>query len=369
MKPWQKGYSLEKLLAEVPKFDRYNQYCLGPFIQVKKNNIANYLADKELVEIPNTLCYRTQTVKAASAITMYPREIQIGVKEKGDLLISRISLAKDFKKSDEAKVVKHFSSLGKNVWFECMSEDTQANRLLKKCGELIGTKVSTFGELQSYYFSGKRNHPSVSDAEKITICELKLNQDIAPLIESIRLKLDSLPNFVNHHSNYNKKKSWSAISLKGYSDDVNFIGSPNEKKIRKKYGDSFTLQETALMKEFPEVRKIIGLVGGEVERVRFMRLKSGDGELTRHTDLEDKVFGVSEGKVMRLHFPIVTNAGVEFTVWNLNGEREVHRMKVGRGYFIDTRKPHSAINRGEDERIHLVIDAYSSKDLVLNSES
>jgi hypothetical protein len=356
MKTWQRGYPLEQLLAEVSKFERYNQFCLGPFIEVKKNDIANYLAEGQLHEVPSALCYRKQAVKAASAITMYPREVQIGMKEKGDTLISRIALNKNLKKSDEKRVEKHLTSLGENVWFECMSEDAQINRLLEQCGEYVGTKVSTFGELQSYYFRGKRKHPEVMEMEKTTICELDLKEGIEPLIQSIKQKLDVLPEFANHHSNYNKKKAWSAVSLKGYSNDVHFIGSPNEKKVRKKYGDSFTLQETALMNEFPEVRKIIKLLGGNVERVRFMKLRSGEGELTRHTDLEDKVFGVTAGKVMRLHFPIITNDRVEFTMWNLRGEKEIHRMKVGKAYYLDTRKPHSAINRGKKERIHLVID-------------
>ena len=38
-------------------------------------------------------------------------------------------------------------------------------------------------------------------------------------------------------------------------------------------------------------------------------------------------------------------------------------MAVGKGYFLDTRKPHSAINAGSDERTHLVIDAFASEKL------
>ena len=42
-----------------------------------------------------------------------------------------------------------------------------------------------------------------------------------------------------------------AISLQGYSSDISFIGSPNEKKVREKAKEPLVLQETELMKDFP----------------------------------------------------------------------------------------------------------------------
>jgi aspartyl/asparaginyl beta-hydroxylase (cupin superfamily) len=36
-------------------------------------------------------------------------------------------------------------------------------------------------------------------------------------------------------------------------------------------------------------------------------------------------------------------------------------MKTGEAWFLDTRKPHRAINGGEEDRIHLVIDVVANE--------
>jgi hypothetical protein len=38
-------------------------------------------------------------------------------------------------------------------------------------------------------------------------------------------------------------------------------------------------------------------------------------------------------------------------------------MKKGECWFLDTRKPHKAINGGVEERIHLVVDIITEKEL------
>ncbi len=35
-------------------------------------------------------------------------------------------------------------------------------------------------------------------------------------------------------------------------------------------------------------------------------------------------------------------------------------MKKGEGWFLDTRRPHTAINGGDDIRIHLVADVWAN---------
>ena len=107
-------------------------------------------------------------------------------------------------------MIQHFSALPENTWFECMTEDIQINSILSNLFERVGTKVSTFGELQTFYFKGKRRHPYIPELENVTIRELNLDKKVvSPLIQSIEKKLNDLPSFANHHSNYNRKKSWS----------------------------------------------------------------------------------------------------------------------------------------------------------------
>jgi hypothetical protein len=125
----------------------------------------------------------------------------------------------------------------------------------------------------------------------------------------------------------------------------------------------FYLQDTSLFDLFPEVRELIRPYGETVHRVRFMRLKPGGGELERHTDQVDPDSGGSLGKLARIHFPIKTNEKVMFTVWNTKGEPENIHMKTGECWFLDTRKPHMALNGGDEERIHLVVDIITEKKL------
>ena len=92
-----------------------------------------------------------------------------------------------------------------------------------------------------------------------------------------------------------------------------------------------------------------------------MKLKPGGGELERHTDQVDPDSGGSIGKLARLHFPIKTNDKVIFNVWGTDGVEKVVHMKKGECRFLDTRKPHRAINGGDEERIHLVVDIITEK--------
>jgi hypothetical protein len=101
----------------------------------------------------------------------------------------------------------------------------------------------------------------------------------------------------------------------------------------------------------------------EIHRIRFMKLKSGNGELDRHTDLVDTDSGVGNGKLMRIHFPIVTNDRVMFESWELTGNKQCVNMKVNEAWLLDTRKPHRAVNEGEEDRVHLVIDVVANSNV------
>ncbi|MFC1750249.1 aspartyl/asparaginyl beta-hydroxylase domain-containing protein [Pseudomonadota bacterium] len=79
---------------------------------------------------------------------------------------------------------------------------------------------------------------------------------------------------------------------------------------------------------------------------RLMRLHAGS-EITEHVD---HGVGHACGEV-RLHVPITTNPKVEFKV-----NRKQVPMQPGELWYIDADKPHSVANRGETDRVHLVID-------------
>jgi len=65
------------------------------------------------------------------------------------------------------------------------------------------------------------------------------------------------------------------------------------------------------------------------------------------SDLE---LSVEEGTA-RIHIPVSTNAGVEFY---LNRSRIV--LEAGSAWYLRLRDPHSVVNRGATDRVHLLVD-------------
>ena len=164
--------------------------------------------------------------------------------------------------------------------------------------------------------------------------------------------------YTNHNSNYNKKQSWQALSILGFEKDSKYV----DKKAANT--ENRPLVQTDLYDLLEGEKKLLGefldKIPGEFDRVRFMTLKPGGGELKRHTDQTDPTWGTTDGKMVRLHIPLKTNENVIFTSWNNNGERKKYNMKKGECWFLDTRRPHTAINNGNDIRIHLVADVWSN---------
>jgi hypothetical protein len=358
MKDWQHGYEIEYLKELAAKYDHYNSFTYSPFAQVKKNNIAEGLHQKTLIHLLDDTVLSIKHVKAKGNITMHGDTI-IGVKQKGDVVFSDMVGDPEILKLE---IIKY----NQDAWMYVWAEDKVMNDFavsLNFCK--VGPKITTFGEMYMIYYRGKpRQFPKFDIAELQSIC--KLSDVDLKLINKIHDKLNLLPEFTNHYSNYNKGKSWSALSLRGYTDDPSFITKPIEMsdKWKEEHKEvDFHLQDTPLFQHFSEVRELLKPFGQTLHRVRFMRLKPGGGELERHTDQVDPDSGGSIGKLARLHFPIKTNKDVIFTVCHTDGtERKVH-MKEGECWFLDTRKPHQAINGGTEERIHLVVDVLTEKEL------
>jgi hypothetical protein len=122
---------------------------------------------------------------------------------------------------------------------------------------------------------------------------------------------------------------------------------------------------TNIADKFPITKELVSRrFGGAVpDRVRFMRLTKGNGELSRHADITDREAGVQAGRVVRLHIPIYTNPKVIFQSWSHKGHKVEANMTEGSLWYLDVRKPHTAVNHGEEDRVHLVMDFYSSEEL------
>lgn len=84
----------------------------------------------------------------------------------------------------------------------------------------------------------------------------------------------------------------------------------------------------------------------EIHSMRLMRLCTG-AEIAEHRD-----HGVGyDSNAVRLHIPIITNPQVEFIV---AGSKVT--MRPGEMWYINADLPHAVANRGDTDRIHLVID-------------
>ena len=374
MKDWQKGIELDKLLTLEKTWEGYNKRCLSPFLEMKKNKIANAI-DLNQYQFGYEWAIQSRISKAKSKINMYSAyKIPVATVEKGDRVVDRVAC------NQPEVVVKTMQHYNEDT-FLFINEEHNIDRFVASWAGFrkLGIKINTFGDIQGVYFKdrvegafGKREFPEKNmmyDAEY----KILTKADLRPIswtgedslrfdwvCEILQERLEGLDlSFTNHYSNYNKGTSWSAISLRGYTNDWRFITKPAEmsKKWKKENeGVEFKLQDTILRKHFPEVEDLLQYLPGKPHRIRFMNLAPGGGELERHTDQVDPDAGVQDEKLMRFHFPIVTNKDVIFNQWDWDAKLVEEHMKVGECWYIDVRKPHRAINGGTEMRTHLVVD-------------
>ena len=391
MKEWQKGHNLKKLIEiQDYSFKRFNERVLNPFLVMKKHRVADALCKNELFYQPTSGIHYSK-LKSGGKISMYTGyKIPILHKNAGDIIIKRLSpsalgITKEYPegKAENNALIEFIDTLTENhnVYLYVIEECLKSHEIAHNCDfKLVGRQYNTFADVISIYYHGE-HRPRIKqpEAEYLTLSKLQhpsLTKYITP-IQTILTNLENekIIDFTNHYSNYNKKNTWSAISLRGYSPDWRFIEKPDEmnKKWQKENEDKeFFLQDTELMKHFDkgfsnkprgnhiyDLLKEIG-VNTEVYRIRFMKLKGGEGTLGRHTDQVCSDTGVADGKLMRLHFPIFTNPEVKFKSWYSRDYDEVV-MKAGECWYLDTRKPHEARNGGESNRIHLVIDVVANE--------
>jgi hypothetical protein len=84
---------------------------------------------------------------------------------------------------------------------------------------------------------------------------------------------------------------------------------------------------------------------GYVVRAILVRLKA-QGSIPQHIDT-----GYTLMSCRRIHMPIVSTDRVEFTV---GGEQQV--MNQGELWEINNAREHSVVNKGNDRRVHLIVD-------------
>lgn len=145
-------------------------------------------------------------------------------------------------------------------------------------------------------------------------------------------------NWVAHYNTNDYSGKWNSIALmsqNGKSDAIYAMPNNDEKLVATEVLDSCTY-----------FKEILDGFLFEKTAVRLLKLEVG-AEIKPHTD---NCLGYEDG-CFRLHIPIITNSEVEFI---LDGNRLV--MNEGECWYIDANFTHSVANRGQQDRIHFVID-------------
>jgi len=106
-------------------------------------------------------------------------------------------------------------------------------------------------------------------------------------------------------------------------------------------------EDTALLDTCAYFRGVTAAFACPLKSVRLMRLKP-NSVIKEH---RDPGLSFEDGEV-RIHIPITTNPDVEFRV-----NRARVEMAPGEAWYLRFADPHSVINRGSGDRVHLVIDA------------
>ena len=266
---------------------------------------------------------------------------------------------------------RHFSKtvFGTTI-AECDMQNKEIREVFESLGfERIDNKVSSFADMYGIWCKQNELLP-IEKIEESQECSLqRLIMDVPPLeplLNQVKELEDEM--FANHYSNYNKGNTWSGVVIRGYGGKEDFIIKPSEMtnswKKENKEKLEWICEDTPLRKRLDEVEKFIEVLDvSEVERVRVLKLSKGEGELQRHTDIQDKEAGINDGQWARLHFPLQTNKKVIFTQWNTDGTETTTRMRLNELWYLDMRKPHTAVNFGEEDRYHLIIDVKADERL------
>ena len=150
----------------------------------------------------------------------------------------------------------------------------------------------------------------------------------------------SLP-WIDHFVKQNYDGNWSVIPLRAKADARH--------PIQMIYSDptATAFADTPMLDECAYFRAVLDTFECPLRAVRLMRLTPGS-VIKEHTDLD---LSFEDGCV-RIHVPVVTNDRVEFY---LNHSRVV--LEAGSAWYLRLSDPHSVVNRGDSDRVHLVIDA------------
>jgi hypothetical protein len=364
---WQRGYPLDELKAIAATFAAHDDgLILGAFSAYKENAVADALASGRLEQAGGVAMDRAVLARPLP-IRDFTGEVRAQA-QAGDVYVRRLA----YLPGQEDAALAVLRDLKRPLWVQAWIEHPGDRQVMEGLGaSLACTKIKASSEMIGVYYVGAGEglfddapYAPAPAADHAALVRLATGLDVAPLCAAV----DALGvDYADHYSTYNRGHSWSALALRGYSNDPNFIIKPSEmsKKWKRENPDALDwwLRDTPLRAKLPEAEPLIAALPGDPHRVRLMRLAPGGGELERHADITDPDAGTGDGQLLRLHMPLVTNDQCVFESWRLDGQRLEAVMRPGECWYLDTRKPHTARNGGDTERLHLVVDMACTPEL------
>jgi hypothetical protein len=147
--------------------------------------------------------------------------------------------------------------------------------------------------------------------------------------------------WIEHFVRQNYEGDWSVIPLRGKAGATHPVMMIYPDPACREFED------TPMLAACPYYREVLATFKAPLRAVRLMRLTAGS-VIKEHADHD---LSFEDGSV-RFHIPVVTNPDVEFY---LNRERVV--LEAGSCWYLRLADPHSVVNGGGTDRVHMVIDA------------
>lgn len=365
---WAQGYDLAFLQQVATLFSQdFKPHTYGAFGIPKERDIATAHKDGNLAwlrdgtgKIAAAAIFRIakttskQSDFAQRTITVLPGDLQIKAAAGAPHLLQELI---------ERLTAKAGS---RPTWLELHAENQQAISIASALGfTLAATKVAASSDIKSLYIKGatpsSRLSSTLHPADLPALKHLGTGASQSTVAACIAEINAYQPPWEQHYSSYNKRQSWTAIALQGFDPlDPQFIIKPGEMSKAWKQENPSRLAAkcapTAAAAALPTIWQLAHTIPGTLERVRLMRLRASNGELTRHADITDRDAGTANGKIARFHIPLQTAPGCLFSGWNLDGTLNQQHFSAGSLFYLDIRKPHAVKNTSQVNRIHLVID-------------
>jgi len=160
--------------------------------------------------------------------------------------------------------------------------------------------------------------------------------DKEKLAHDLSLILDG--NWIPHFNTSDYTGDWNVIALyapKGEESSIHALATSNS-----------IMTETPILQDCIYFKKAIDSFKCPIQSARILRLGVG-AEIKTHVDFN---CGYEDG-IFRVHIPIITNDKVHFI---LNNKRLI--MQPGQAWYTNVNLPHSVANKGQTNRVHLVLD-------------